>query len=142
MINNCIENIGIISHNYNHDTPKHQLLMPYYINCRNYSSLLINSKLLNNYDIKWRLKYNEDVDLTIQCITKGIKTISTNFFLSGKKPTKTCKGGNTDTIYNNLKNTDDKFKDKFDCLYNTWKTNELVEPCIIINIMIKEHIIK
>ena len=29
-----------------------------------------------------------------------------------------------------LNKTDDKLKDKFDCLYNTWKNNELVEPCI------------
>lgn len=36
----------------------------------------------------------------------------------------------TNTIFNNLKNTDEKFKGKFDCLYKTWKTNELVEPCI------------
>ena len=116
MIENINEPVGIISHNYSIDVPNTSLRSPYGINCKNYSSCLINTKLLDEHDIKFRLKYNEDGDLTFQVLKHGFKTIGVNFFLSGKCPTGTVKGGNTDSIYKNITENDNKMLDKFNCL--------------------------
>jgi hypothetical protein len=48
------------------------------INTKNYSSCLINTKLLG--DIRFRLKYNEDVDLTLQILKMGYKNNWNEYF--------------------------------------------------------------
>jgi hypothetical protein len=60
---------------------------------------------------------------------RGIKTLGFNIFLSGKKATKTIKGGNTDSIYKDNTSNEDKMLDKYLCLYNTWE-NSVIKPYI------------
>ena len=116
FIDNVKEKVGIIGHNYAMDNPCTTMRNPFQINSKVYSSMLINTKILDEVNIKFRLKYNEDVDLVMQCLNNKIKTISLNIFLSNKKATLSVKGGNTDTIYDNGK----KFQDKVDCLLEEW----------------------
>jgi len=124
FIENWIENIkepiGIFSHSYSFDIRQNQLTKPYSVNYKNYSSLLLDIDLLNKNNIKWRLKYNEDVDLTLQCLNKKLFTLSSNFITCNKLPTLSCKGGNTTSIYAEGK----KFEDKFNTLYNKWKNTK------------------
>ena len=107
-------NIGIISHCYYMDVPSTTMRSPIQVNTKNYSSCLINRDLLLKHNIQFRLKYNEDVDLTIQCLSQQIQTISTNIFLCNKLSTGSVAGGNTD-IYDN------KMHLKYQCLEDTWK---------------------
>lgn len=116
FIDNVKEPVGLIGHNYNMDNPATTMRNPYQVNSKVYSSMLINTELLDKYNIKFTLKYNEDVDLCMECLKNDIRTISVNIFLSNKKSTLSVKGGNTDTIYANGK----KFQDKVDCLLNKW----------------------
>lgn len=61
-----------------------------------YSSLLINTDL----PYRWRLKYNEDVDLCLQVLHNGGKTASSIYYLQDKTSTSSkMKGGNQDELY-------------------------------------------
>jgi len=70
---------------------------PYVLNTRIMSCFLID----NDCPEKWRGKYNEDVDLSIRVLKRGLCTMLIYSFLCGKLRTGTVKGGNTDEIYNN-----------------------------------------
>lgn len=61
-----------------------------------YSFMLIN----NHLKFRWRLKYNEDVDLNLQTIFSGYYTLQIRLFSFKKPRTTFLKGGNTDLIYN------------------------------------------
>lgn len=130
FIDNIKEPVGLIGHNYLMDNPSTTMRNPFQVNTKVYSSMLINRELLDKYDVKFTLKYNEDVDLCMECLFNNIKTVSVNYFLSNKKATLSVKGGNTDTIYDNGK----KFKDKVDCLINKWDSK-----CINIVKIINKH---
>ena len=68
------------------------------INTHVYSGMLINNKI----PYRWRLKYNEDVDLCLQALHKGWNTILLNAFLIDKVSTVVkMKGGNQDELYKN-----------------------------------------
>ena len=120
---NIKEPVGIISHCYTMDVRANDLRNPLQVNTKNYSSSLIDTDICD--DIRFRLQYNEDIDFTLQVLERGIKTIGLNIFLAGKKATKTIKGGNTDSIYKDVEHKDEKMKDKFDCLYGTWKDSSI-----------------
>lgn len=70
---------------------------PYMLNTRIMSCFLID----NDCPEKWRGKYNEDVDLSIRVLKRGLATMLFYSFLCGKLRTGTVKGGNTSEIYNN-----------------------------------------
>lgn len=70
-------------------------LPAFYLNSRVYSCLLIR----NDLSYRWRGRYNEDTDLCLQVLTDGLCTVNVNVFLIKKKATMTCKGGNTDELY-------------------------------------------
>lgn len=76
--------------------------MPYRLNSRVYSCILINTNLPD----RWRGKYNEDTDLSIRLLKQGHCTLLFNAFLIQKAPTaysknaKPLPGGNTDNVYN------------------------------------------
>ena len=70
---------------------------PYILNTRIMSCFLID----NDCPVKWRGKYNEDVDLSIRVLKEGLVTMLFYAFLCGKLRTGTVKGGNTSEIYNN-----------------------------------------
>ena len=70
---------------------------PYILNTRIMSCFLID----NDCPVKWRGRYNEDVDLSIRVLKEGLVTMLFYAFLCGKLRTGTVKGGNTSEIYNN-----------------------------------------
>jgi len=89
------ENVGISGHNYSFFciTP---FMKPCYKNTKIYSSILINNHI---HDEMWRGVYNEDVDLILRTLKKGIPTLCINQFNASKMRTMICKGGNTTSIY-------------------------------------------
>lgn len=79
------------------------------------STILID----NSLDIRWRSKYNEDIDLTLRVLKGGDCTILFNAFLQGKCPTQTVTGGNTEEVYQADKlDYEDTTQEKTMVLYN------------------------
>lgn len=69
---------------------------PFKINCHVYSAMLIK----NSLPYRWRLKYNEDVDLCLQVLHNGGNTASCVYYLAKKVDTgQKMKGGNQDELY-------------------------------------------
>jgi hypothetical protein len=68
---------------------------PITLNTRVYSCILLS----NQFDYRWRGRYNEDTDLSLRILKDGYCTILFNAFLAEKMPTMTIKGGNTDELY-------------------------------------------
>jgi len=69
---------------------------PFKENCHVYSAMLIR----NDLPFRWRLKYNEDVDLCIQVLHNGYKTASCVYYMADKTSTIVkMKGGNQDELY-------------------------------------------
>jgi len=91
---------GFEEYNFVREIPK----KPFKINCHVYSAMLIKNKL----PFRWRLKYNEDVDLCLQVLHNGGSTCSCIYYIADKVSTvKKMKGGNQDELY---KNNDPKKK--------------------------------
>lgn len=68
------------------------------INTHVYSGMLVN----NNIPYRWRLKYNEDVDLCLQALNDGWCTVLLNAFVIKKvSTTAKMKGGNQTELYDN-----------------------------------------
>lgn len=66
------------------------------INCHVYSAMLIK----NNIPYRWRLKYNEDVDLCLQVLHNGGSTASCVYYMADKVSTAVkMKGGNQTELY-------------------------------------------
>lgn len=66
------------------------------LNCHVYSAMLIR----NNMPYRWRLKYNEDVDLCLQVLHNGGSTSSCVVYMADKVATTVkMKGGNQDELY-------------------------------------------
>lgn len=69
---------------------------PFKKNCHVYSTLLIK----NSLPYRWRLKYNEDVDLCLQVLHNGGSTASCVYYLANKVETsRKMKGGNQTELY-------------------------------------------
>lgn len=69
---------------------------PFKINCHVYSAMLIKNEL----PYRWRLKYNEDVDLCLQVLHNGGTTASCVYYMANKVSTADKqKGGNQDELY-------------------------------------------
>jgi len=100
FVNNINEEVGIISPNYEQDTPGIQTGPSFTINTKNYSCLLIDNNIFMKYNIRWRKCYNEDVRLTLECLTNGVRTIGVNMFTIKKIITGKCKGGNQEAYKN------------------------------------------
>lgn len=89
---NKIHLAGFEEPNFSMKPPK----KPFKINCHVYSALLIK----NGLPFRWRLKYNEDVDLCLQVLHNGGKTASCVYYLANKVSTADkMKGGNQDELY-------------------------------------------
>jgi hypothetical protein len=90
------ENIGITGFNYSTFVVPDSCRKPFYLNVHAYSAMLIK----NNMPYRWRLKYNEDVDLCLQVLSNGLCTILVNAFCVDKTSTVAkMKGGNQDELY-------------------------------------------
>jgi len=71
-------------------------LRPFKINCHVYSAMLIK----NNIPYRWRLKYNEDIDLCLQVLHNGGSTASCVYYMADKVSTAVKqKGGNQTELY-------------------------------------------
>ena len=68
---------------------------PFTVNTRIYSCDLIR----NDVPFRWRGRYNEDTDLSLQMLKAGWCTVQFNVFLQEKTNTQVLKGGNTDAFY-------------------------------------------
>jgi hypothetical protein len=69
---------------------------PFKRNCHVYSAMLIK----NEIPYRWRLKYNEDVDLCLQVLHNGGTTSSCVYYMANKVETSAkMKGGNQDELY-------------------------------------------
>lgn len=64
-------------------------------NTRVYSCILLS----NEFDFRWRGRYNEDTDLSLRVLKAGYCTLLFNAFLADKVNTMTMKGGNSDKLY-------------------------------------------
>lgn len=113
-LNNMYSNVAILAFNYRYfvatDAQK-----AFYTNVHCYSCMLIKT----NANLKWRLKYNEDVDLCLQALTQNYCTILLNAYCMNKTSTTAkLRGGNQDELY---KNNDKKMKImKSDLLRKYW----------------------
>jgi len=91
------ENIKISGFQYRFFISPNSKYAPFTLNTRVYSCLLID----NTCKRRWRLKYNEDVDICIQVLKDGDCILLFNAFLQGKSATQTVSGGNTQELYGN-----------------------------------------
>lgn len=89
---NKIDISGFEEYNFSQNVPK----KPFKRNCHVYSAMLIK----NSLPYRWRLKYNEDVDLCLQVLHNGGTTASCIYYLADKVSTsQKMKGGNQDELY-------------------------------------------
>lgn len=88
-------NIYMAGPNYAMFCPRKQKRHPFAFNCRIYSCNLIR----NDTPFRWRCRYNEDVDLSLRILKKGLCTVLFHAFLQEKMATMTMKGGNHSELY-------------------------------------------
>lgn len=90
-------NLALSGFNYSSFITK-EIKYPFVVNTHVYSGILINNKI----PFRWRLKYNEDVDLSLQALHNGYCTVLLNVFTIRKVSTTTkMKGGNQTELYQN-----------------------------------------
>lgn len=88
-------NIAVSGYNYDYFITR-ETLKPFAYNTHVYSGMLIN----NTIPYRWRLKYNEDVDLCLQALHDGWNTILLNAVTIKKVSTVVkLKGGNQTELY-------------------------------------------
>lgn len=93
-LKNNIDLSGFEEYNFSRNIPK----KPFKNNCHVYSAMLIKNEL----PFRWRLKYNEDVDLCLQILHNKGTTASCVYYLMNKVSTsKKMKGGNQTELYKN-----------------------------------------
>lgn len=102
-------NVGISGYNYSMFATR-TTGQAFWLNCHVYSGMLIN----NEIPFRWRLKYNEDVDLCLQVLSTGkLCTIALNAYLINKvSTTSKMKGGNQTELYQNNDHGKKKLKTK------------------------------
>jgi hypothetical protein len=82
---------------------------PFKRNCHVYSAMLIK----NSLPYRWRLKYNEDVDLCLQVLHNGGSTASCVYYMANKVSTADkMKGGNQTELYQGNKPSKNLLKAK------------------------------
>ena len=89
------ENISMAGPNYQFFVPRKTPMNPIIMNTRIYSCNLIR----NDTPYRWRGRYNEDTDLSLQMLKAGWCTVQFYAFLQMKMGTQTMKGGNTEEFY-------------------------------------------
>ncbi len=109
------KNIGITAFNYTMFVPNNTK-KPFYLNVHAYSAMLMK----NDMSYRWRLKYNEDVDLCLQVLhPRKLCTVLFNAFCCEKiSTTAKMAGGNQDELYKN--NSHDKKVLKARSLEELW----------------------
>jgi hypothetical protein len=89
------ENVGIAGPNYSMFVYRRKPEPPFIPNTRIYSCSLI----MNSLPFRWRLRMNEDTDLSLRVLKAGYATIQFNAFLQGKMATQSVPGGYTQEFY-------------------------------------------
>ena len=89
---NRYENIGQAGFQYRFFSVAREIQPAFRLNTRIFSCILIR----NDMDLRWELRYNEDVDLSIRILQNGWCTVLFNAFLQNKMGTQKLKGGNTE----------------------------------------------
>jgi hypothetical protein len=95
------ENVALVSINSEFFVPvtaglERIKVPPFYLNGRCYTVFLVDNTMVG----RWRQKYNEDTDMSLQVLSRGHCTILMNAFLIKTPETMTDKGGQT-AIYIN-----------------------------------------
>lgn len=119
-------NIGMCGYNYHYFATK-STNKAFFLNSHVYSGMLIR----NDLPFRWRLKYNEDVDLNLQVLdTKYWCTVALNTYLIEKVSTVAkMKGGNQTELYQNNDHAKKKLKTRsLEMLWpqyvkSTWRFN-------------------
>ena len=88
-------NVPLAGFQYEKFAPRRAKRPPFALNTRVYSCILIDSAL----DLRWRGRYNEDTDLSLRVLKRGLCTVLFYIFLAEKVTTMKMRGGNTDTLY-------------------------------------------
>lgn len=88
-------NVAMAGPNYDKFAPARAPAKPFTTNTRIYSCNLIR----NDVPFRWRGRYNEDTDLSLQMLKAGWCTIQFNAFLQFKMNTQLLAGGNTEAFY-------------------------------------------
>lgn len=88
-------NVAMAGPNYRFFSKARQKLPPFITGTRIYSCNLIR----NSVPFRWRGRYNEDTDLSLQMLKAGWVTVQFNAFLQAKRATQTLGGGNTEAFY-------------------------------------------
>ena len=110
-------NLYLTGLNYSSDNPEIDKTRKGVItNSKIYSCILIRNDLDQILDEKWRGKYNEDVDLILRVLKKGLPTIGFQSFTCKKVKTGGMIGGNGDIYSGTESNKFDGFQKKIDSL--------------------------
>jgi hypothetical protein len=88
-------NVALSGMQYSNLTPRTNKRAPIILNTRIYSCILV----ANETNLRWRGRYNEDTDLSLRVLKKGLCTILFNSLQCEKTATMVMKGGNTDDLY-------------------------------------------
>ena len=89
------DNVGISGMDYTSFVVPGTTSMPFVINSRIFSCLLIK----NDLPIRWAGRYNEDVDICVKALKLGYSTLYFEVSNADKMATQTLGGGNTDAFY-------------------------------------------
>jgi len=87
------QNVGLAGPFYANYSGRHP--KPFRLNTRIYSCLLID----NGLPVRWRGRYNEDTDLSLQVLALGLCTVLFEWWVIGKVATMTMRGGNSAELY-------------------------------------------
>ena len=114
------ENVAIAGMQYHLFLPDRVKVLPFRLNARVYSCLLVK----NDLPYRWRGRYNEDTDLSLRALKGGWCTLLFNAFLAKKLTTMSMKGGNTEDLYQGfgrLKMAQDLMAQHPDVVNITWR---------------------
>jgi hypothetical protein len=92
------KNIGMAGFHYETFVHRKTKKKPYIINSRIYSCNLIR----NDLPYRWRLRFNEDTDLSLRMLKGDWCTVLFCAFLQKKTATQRMKGGNTSELYSKV----------------------------------------
>lgn len=112
-------NVALSGLQYDTFAPAWNKQKPFRMNTRIYSCILIK----NDIPFRWRGRYNEDTDLSLNVLKTGWCTILMQAFLCKKTQTMTMKGGNTDELY--------KQDDRFDGRLEMAKSLQKQHPDVV-----------
>lgn len=88
-------NVAMAGPHYLMFVPSRSKTSPMVLNTRVFSCILIR----NDIGLRWRARYNEDVDLSLRVLKAGWCTVLFKAFLADKLTTQTLPGGNTEAFY-------------------------------------------